>query len=288
MNQFDQYLNSLAVSTENYENPALSGNYDDLTLEESYDATEIENYLKQAKRVNPSTARTMSTKIVKNPRARMEVKEAMRRDGFAAGFRPSGISGGVAPLAAQFDIQITRATATIAQDLPVPIFGAFDLASKYRSVITLPSGVSITNLEVGAIGRETRVDITYTSGANNDVVRITIPQYEYPSFLNALATSRFIVSNAKYSVSDTSATGLQQLTKKFQSVDRSMFGRLTQNDIPLASAKSPFQFQNGLVEIMGTFEVTAQTTWVLDFQNLANQQVTISANVAMADKGLAR
>ena len=106
--------------------------------------------------------------------------------------------------------------------------------------------------------------------------------------MSAIQTSRFIVSNAKYGISDTSATGLQQLTKKFQSIDRSMFGRLTKNDIPLASSKSPFQFQNGLVEIVGTFDVTAQTTWVLDFQAVASQQVTISANVAAADKGLAQ
>jgi hypothetical protein len=228
----------------------------------------------------------MSTKIVKQPRAKMEIKEAMRRDGFSAGFKPAGFGSG-ANLAAQFDIQILRNSANINQDLPIPIFGAFDLASKYKSVLTLPSGVSITGIDNGAIGKENFVEIEYTSGANVDTVRISIPQYEYPSFLAAVATSRFIVSNAKYGISDTSATGLQQLTKKFQSVDRSMFGRLTRNDIPLASSKSPFQFQNGLVEIVGTFDVTAQTTWVLDFQAVAAQQVTISANVAAADKGLA-
>jgi hypothetical protein len=104
--------------------------------------------------------------------------------------------------------------------------------------------------------------------------------------LNALLGSRFIVSNARYSISNTSATGLQQLTKTFNSIERSMFGALLQNNIPLASAKTPYQNQVGIVDINGTFNVTAQTTWVLNFQQLANQEVTISAFVTQSNKGV--
>jgi hypothetical protein len=104
--------------------------------------------------------------------------------------------------------------------------------------------------------------------------------------LTALVGSRFIISNARYSISDTGATGLQQLTKPFKSVDRSMFGALLQNDIPLSSAKTPYQNQVGIVDINGTFNVTAQTTWILDFQAVANQEVTISMFVTQSDKGV--
>jgi hypothetical protein len=99
-----------------------------------------------------------------------------------------------------------------------------------------------------------------------------------------LLSSRFVVSNARYSVSDTTATGIQQLTKPFQAIERSMFGAFLKNDIPLSSSKSPFQFQNGIVDILGTFNITAQTTWVLYFQALANQVVTISAFVSQSTK----
>ena len=95
-----------------------------------------------------------------------------------------------------------------------------------------------------------------------------------------------MISNARYSVSDTTAQGLAQLTQTFKSVDRSMFGAYLQNDIPLSSAKTPYQNQNNIVDINGTFAVTAQTSWVLLFGPV-EQEVVISAFVTSANKGLA-
>jgi hypothetical protein len=276
----DSYLNDLAGET--YDNTL--GNYDaTLNNEQSFDALEVENYFYTAKRKPRGVARQMAERVVRQPGVLNKVKEAMRQDGYRAGFEPSGAAVGQA-LAAQFDIQITRLTATVAGDLPVPIFGALDIQSKYNGVLTQPSGTTITALTIGAIGTETQVRISYTRGGNTDIVVLSISQYDYPSFLSALLSSRFVVSNARYSVSDTTATGIQQLTKPFRAIERSMFGAFLKNDIPLSSAKSPFQFQNGIVDILGTFNITAQTTWVLDFQALANQVVTISAFVSQSTK----
>lgn len=281
---FEDYLNDLA--TRSYDDTL--GNFDaTLSPEDAYDAVEVENYIASKYRKPRGVARQMADRIVRSPSAKASVKQQMRNDGYKAGFEPSGLGGNVGQaLAAQFDIKIKRLTATVTDDVPVPIFGAFDVASKYNSILSLPSGVSITALSIGAIGTEKQVRITYTKGANNDIVQITISQYDYPAFLTALVGSRFIISNARYSISDTSATGLQQLTKPFSSIDRSMFGALLKNDIPLSSAKTPYQNQVGIVDINGTFNVTAQTTWVLDFQSLANQEVTISAFVTKSDKGV--
>jgi len=276
----DSYLNDLAGET--YDNTL--GNYDaTLSNEQSFDALEVENYFYTAKRKPRGVARQMAERVVRQPGVLNKVKEAMRQDGYRAGFEPSTSAVGQG-LAAQFDIQITRLTATVAGDLPVPIFGALDIASKYNGVLTQPSGTTISALTVGAIGTETQVRISYTRGGNTDIVVISISQYDYPSFLSALLSSRFVVSNARYSVSDTTATGIQQLTKPFRSIERSMFGAFLKNDIPLSSSKSPFQFQNGIVDVLGTFNITAQTTWVLDFQALANQVVTISAFVSQSTK----
>ena len=276
----DSYLNDLAG--ESYDNTL--GNYDaTLSNEQSFDALEVENYFYTAKRKPRGVARQMAERVVRQPGVLNKVKESMRQDGYRAGFEPSGAAVGQG-LSAQFDIQITRATANIAQDLPVPIFGAYDIASVYNGVLTQPTGVAITLLEVGKIGAETEVAITYTSGLVSDKVIITISQYDYPSFLQALLASRFTVSNARYSVSDTSALGIQQLTKPFNTIERSMFGAFVQNNIPLSSSKSPFQFQNGIVDILGTFNITAQSTWVLAFQPNAGQQVTISAFVSASTK----
>jgi len=276
----DSYLNDLAGET--YDNTL--GNYDaTLSNEQSFDALEVENYFYTAKRKPRGVARQMAERVVRQPGVLHKVKEAMRQDGYRAGFEPSTAAVG-AGLAAQFDLQITRVSDNIAVDLPVPIFGAYDIASKYQGVLTLPSGVSISRITVGAIGTETQVVITYTDGVRNDDVTITISQYDYPSFLQALLASRFTVSNARYSVSDTSSLGIQQLTKPFNTIERSMFGAFVQNSIPLSSSKSPFQFQNGIVDILGTFNITAQSTWVLAFQPNAGQVVTISAFVSASTK----
>jgi hypothetical protein len=278
----DSYLNDLAGET--YDNTL--GNYDaTLNNEQSFDALEVENYFYTAKRKPRGVARQMAERVVRQPGVLNKVKEAMRQDGYRAGFEPSGAAVGQG-LSAQFDIQITRIGAvTIAGvDLPIPLFGALDIASKYNGVLTQPSGTTISALSIGAIGTETQVRISYTKGANTDIVAISISQYDYPSFLNALLSSRFTVSNARYSIADTTATGVQQLTKPFRSIERSMFGAFLKNDIPLSSSKSPFQFQNGIVDILGTFNITAQTTWVLDLQPLAGQVVTISAFVSQSTK----
>lgn len=276
----DSYLNDLAG--ESYDNTL--GNYDaTLSNEQSFDALEVENYFYTAKRKPRGVARQMAERVVRQPGVLNKVKESMRQDGYRAGFEPSGAAVGQG-LSAQFDIQITRLTADIPSDLPVPIFGAYDIASVYNGVLTQPSGVSIIGLDVGKIGSETEVVITYTNGIDSDKVIITISQYDYPSFLQALLASRFTVSNARYSVSDTSALGIQQLTKPFNTIERSMFGAYVQNNIPLSSSKSPFQFQNGIVDILGTFNITAQSTWVLAFQPNAGQQVTISAFVSASTK----
>jgi hypothetical protein len=65
-----------------------------------------------------------------------------------------------------------------------------------------------------------------------------------------------------------------------------MFGKVVTDNIPLGASKSPFQQQNGIVDILGSFTVTPEVTWALDFQALANQQVTVSAFITQTDKGI--
>ena len=288
------YLRELAANA--------SGNYDDtlsnydgtLTAEQAYDAVEIENFLATAKRKHRGLARSMAEKIVRSPRALMQVRDEMRQAGNAAGFTPSTTSTGQG-LAAQFDLHIERTTATINQDLPIPLFGGFDSLSAYTSVISqfLGTGTTVEALNIGyaqaganatANPTATSVTITYKNGVHTDDVIIYLGQYDYPAFLGALRTSKFTISNARYNISDTTL-GLGQLTKPFKSIERSMFGAFIQNDIPLSSSKTPYQMQNGIVDINGTFKINAQTSWVLQFGPVA-QEVVISSFVTQTDKGV--
>lgn len=291
----NDYLRELAAN-------AGASNYDDtmsydgtLSAEQAYDAVEIENFLATAKRKHRGLARNMAEKIVRSPRALFQVKEEMRQAGNQAGFTPATTNTGQG-LAAQFDLHIERQSANIAADLPIALFGGFDSVSAYTSVISqfLPTGVtlkalSIGNAEVGAgttTGKSsTSVVFTFAkSGSTDDKVVLTLGQYDYPAFLAALRTSKFTVSNARYNISDTT-NGIPQLTKPFKSIERSMFGAYVQNDIPLSSAKTPYQMQNGIVDINGTFKVNAQTSWVLLFGAVA-QEVVISSFVTQTDKGV--
>ena len=281
----NEYLKGLA--SDNFD-ATFDDSQNYLSPDEHYEAVEIENYLQTAKRYPGHTARKTAARIVKNKAAKAEMKAEMKRAGIASGFVNPAMPGSITSnLSAQVNFQILRTSTNIASDLPVPLFGAFDSASFYNSVLQLPSGTSISNLTFGSVTKPNTVEIEYTSGAHVDTIELTCQEYAYPSFLRALATSRFTISNARYSISDTTSTGVQQLTKKLQAQTRSMFGKVVTDNIPLGASKSPFQQQNGIVDILGSFTVTPEVTWSLDFQALTNQQVTISAFITSTDKGLA-
>jgi hypothetical protein len=278
----NDYLKSLGA--ENFD-ATFDNSY--MSPEDHYEAVEIENYLQATKRYPGNTARQTAARIVKSPAARAEMKNEMKRAGIASAFVNPAMPGSITSnLSAQVNFQIVRNTATIAQDLPVPLFGAFDSANNYANVLQLPTGVSISNIDFGGALKPNTVTITYTSGANSDTVDVTCQEYAYTSFLRALATARFTISNARYTISDTGALGVQQLSKKLQAQTRSMFGKVVTDNIPLGASKSPFQQQNGIVDILGSFTVTPEVTWALDFQALANQQVTVSAFITQTDKGI--
>jgi hypothetical protein len=280
---FEDYINGLAGNFDKTENFDATSNL--LSADEHFEAVNVENYLQQSKRISPHVARKMAERIVKSPASLAMAREEMRKSGMSVGFGGNPAMPHVGNLQAQVNFQIKRLTADINAILPVPLFGPYDLASDYNQILSLPNGVSISAIEVGKIGGgELKVTISYLSGGDTDKVEITLQEYAYPSFLEALKGSKFTISNARYSISDTSNTGVQQLTQSLQANVKSMFGKTTVDNIPLSASKSPFQQQNGIVDIIGTFGIDAQTTWVLGFQPLANQQVTIGAFITGAEK----
>lgn len=281
---FDNYLGSLSGNFDATEKANFDATGGYLTPEEHFEAVQMENYLTSAKRMAPNQARAVASRIVKDATGKALIKEEMRKAGMAAGFNPA-MPSFAGSLQAQVNFQIKRLTANIAGvDLPVPLFGAYDLASKYNQVLQMPAGVTITAFDNGVIGNELKLRITYTKGANSDIVEVTLQEYAYPSFIEALKGTSFAISNGRYSISDTTATGLQQMTKKLRSLRYSMFGNQNSDNIPLSASKSPFQQQNGIVDILGNFTVNAEITWVLDVQPLANQEITIAAFITAVNK----
>lgn len=286
---YEDYMAELGRQGGNFENLDKSFDGGQLSPSEHFEAMEMENFFTQAKGMPGNKARALSTRIVKDPQAKVQVKEQMRRAGMPTGFQNNPAMPDIhSRLEAQVNFQIKRLTANIALDLPVVLFGPYDLASKYQQIIQqlLPPTVTLTGLDVGKIaGGELFADFVFTApGPLVDTIRVSCQEYAYPSFLEALKGSKFLMSNGRYSISDTGATGLQQMTKQMQYVSKSMFGKSINDKVPLSASKSPFQFQNGIVDILGTYEVNAERSFTLMIQNVANQEVTIGAFITNADK----
>jgi hypothetical protein len=278
---FNQYLASLG-SGSNLENFEANLNGPD----EYFEALEAENFLKSAKGYPGYKARAIASRIVKNPAAKAELKMQMRQSGVASGFQNNpalpGIQGN---LQAQINVQATVAVSGAfgSSAVPVPIFGAYDAASNYTDVLNplIPSGttLAITNSADG----KSKI-FTYTKGVTSCAITVSLQEYPYNSFIEALKGSTFMLSQARYSVSDTSGTGLAQMTQAMAYFSRSMFGKTVSDNVPLAASKSPYQQQIGVVDILGSYKVDASSGFTLLVNPLAGQVITLGSFITGADK----
>jgi hypothetical protein len=279
---FNEYLASLG-SASNLENFEANLNSPD----EYYEALEAENFLKSAKGYPGYKARAIASRIVKNPAAKAELKMQMRQSGVAAGFQNNpalpGIQGN---LQAQINVQATVAVAGAfgSTAVPVPIFGAYDSASNYTDVLNplIPSGTTLA-ITQSADGKSKI--FTYTKGAGvSCTITVSLQEYPYNSFIEALKGSAFMLSQARYSVSDTSATGLAQMTQAMSYFSRSMFGKTVSDNVPLAASKSPYQQQTGVVDILGSYKVDASAGFTLLVNPNNGQVITLGSFITGAEK----
>jgi len=284
MSRFDDYMNELGNAGKSFE----AFDQDELSFEQFEASMEVETFLKTQKGYPANKARQIGMRVAKRPSELANIRTEMRKAGMPEGFKQGGMTAQVSGnLQAAVNFKATRLSANIALALPVVFFGSYDAASKYQQSLAgnIPAGVTLTGLDIGKIaGGELNVDFIYTQGLNIDTIRVTMDEYAYPAFLEQLKGSRFRAEQVRYSITDTSNTGLQQLTQKMQYFVRTMFGKQSNDTIPLGNSKSPFQQQNGIVDIIGSYEINAQTSIVLLFQNLANQQVNMSCFITSIDQ----
>ena len=280
---FDQYLSDLGRGS-NLENFEANLNSPD----EYFEALEAENFLKQSKGYPGHKARAIAERIVKNPSAKAELKMQMRQAGVASGFQMNpalpGIQGN---LQAQINVQATVVVtgAWTSGAVPIPIFGAYDAASNYTDVISnlAPATARTYAITNSADGRSKIFTFTQAAGITC-AVTVSLQEYPYNSFIEALKGSTFMLSQARYSISDTSATGLAQMTQAMAYFSRSMFGKTVQDNVPLAASKSPYQQQVGVVDILGSYKIDASAGFTLFCNPLSNQVITLGAFITGADK----
>lgn len=186
---------------------------------------------------------------------------------------------------AQFDIVISRATVTIAQNLECMVFGSQHLDGGYGNGMVNPaSGGSL--VVTGGIWNTlpTTVRFAHTVGANTDNINITCNQVNYPTFLKAGLNCIYRVSNIRYTVADTNVNGLLQFSCPFEVRTKSLFGKADQNPISVASFKKPENFQAGIIDIPTEIWLDGETGIAVSMTNAVAQTVTLSVFVERFNK----
>jgi hypothetical protein len=171
---------------------------------------------------------------------------------------------------AQFDLNVRRLTNAIAQPVPIALFGTTHLRSGYSQFL-IP-GVGTTVVVVGGLNTPTagttdRIRFTFTNGANVDIVEVTCNQVPYPVFLEALGADIFRISNVRYDITNTA--DVIQFAQSHKFTSKSLFGKLSEDDITIAAYKKPEQFQPGIVDIPIAANIDKETMLILNVTDVA-------------------
>ena len=151
---------------------------------ENMDSYEMENYL-----VRLGMPREQAQQVAINKSTTSPSK---------ANFIPYAQQNNVTPAAAaQFDINIYRKTKALAFDLPVVLFSSIELASGYKKVITVPSGLTLTVTASPSATNPEIVEFSYTDGVDTDLVEVSCNGAAYTSLIEALKTDLIKMSKVR-------------------------------------------------------------------------------------------
>lgn len=270
--ELDELLDMLEMQSRSNDNYTLSSYEED----ESY---EVENFLKRAQGIPTFQARKMAVAAVKNPVALQKIRQQMAKNS-GRGAMQIEANANQPAAAAQFDIVITRNSANIAETLPVVLFDPQDAANGYRAIVSglLPAGTVLTSVRYGEnLSQPNALRFTYTKGVDVDTIDVTCPQYPYPALLNSAITDLLRLSKIRYSISDTAQ--LSQFSNGHAIVQRTMFGKKSENALSIGAYKRPDQFQTGIIDVDGVFELDKETGILLSINASAGFSVTISSFV---------
>lgn len=179
--------------------------------------------------------------------------------------------------AAMFDITITRKTATIAADLPAPLFGVLDKESDYSEILPqlLPVGCSY---EIARTTDRKGLKITYTLGVNSDIIEITCAQVPYLNLLRASQGSVLRMEQNKMNISDVSVQS--QFRNKVQVTRNTIFGKDTNDSYTPNQFKSDMQNQNDIRTITANFNVDLETSFTVLVAQQADFDVTMTSYIS--------
>jgi hypothetical protein len=273
-NFFDKIHNEVAVGLQHYEE--FDESLEDLEDLENEFYEHLNKYKGkgQSATMARSNASNMMTAKYGKRKATAVSKKIISKSGSNSDLvRNTSPEDGIA----DFTINVTRNSNNIASSLPFLLFGVNYVENQYRELLSpfLLNAVVLTSVAYDSSGN---MVFTFTLGVNVDTITISCNEAPYSVFLQSTRTDLIKIQKVRYNISDT--TKLANYSQPMAIVQKSLFGTLVNNKISVTKYKNPQQFQNGIVDVMASFDVD-KTKGLVHYmiQNLA----TIELNHFVSD-----
>lgn len=248
-NFFDKIHSEVATGLSHYEE--FEENLEDLEDLENEFFEHLNKY--KAKGQSSSVAKANATNMMtaKYGKRKMSAvsKKVISRSGASSDLvRNTSPEDGIA----DFTINVTRNSNNIASPLPFLLFGVNYVENQYRELLTpfLVNSVVLTSVAYNSSGN---MVFTYTLGVNVDTVTVSCNEAPYSVFLQSTRTDLIRIQKVRYNIADT--TKLSNYSQPMAIVQKSLFGTLVNNKISVTKYKNPTQFQNGIIDLMASFDI---------------------------------
>jgi hypothetical protein len=267
-------MDALDMVLQSLEQQANSGANYELDSYEVAVASDYEDFLIRSKGMDAMRARKVSRVAAANPKVGSMIRQAAAEGGFGLGKQQ-----GTPVSAAQTTITATRASRNITLPLPVPVFGAIDAEGNFIRSLNglLPTGVTVSAAYGQNAARPNDLQLTYTQGANVDIITVTCTTIAYPTFLQSTITDYFRVDKMRYSLSANQPTQFEQ---PHQIVKISMFGKNDVNTFNPSTYFDPRQFQNQVIDVPTVFDVDKETAMVFNMIDVAGFSVSFTVFIS--------
>ena len=195
--------------------------------------------------------------------------------------------------AAQFDIIITRVSANIAENLPIPIFGLVALKAGLGQDISqyLPANTTLVAIQFGTtfssgsgatltqdLANAQKLTLQYKNGQNLDTITVTCSSTPYPQFAESTMSDVFKLSKIRYSISNVALTA--QYSQQLIFKKKTIFGKVIENSLTPTAFRTPQDFQTGVVDIDVNADVDKETAIWTNILSSVGFSVTLSIFVS--------
>lgn len=160
-----------------------------------------------------------------------------------ANLNPSGV--------ASFSVKVTRTGTAVNDTLYAPVGSPAAAQSQYRESVTRRNA-DYTNMTGGITAATAALAASHNFNFGADVLNVSSQTRDYPSLLQSLFTNIFEISNIRMTVNDTTlAAGV--FSNNIEVDTLLPTGAEKSNELPVDSSFSPYQDQQGIIDVPVNF-----------------------------------